>query len=277
MNLNLEVMGSEVDCIGVFDGHGPNGENVSRYVAVRLCDLVNEVYCRDEDIGYDEAIESACFELDEQMRHEEDLMDDWGKVTGGSTCCAVFLKEGELYSCNVGDSRFIMSYSGKTHVITKDHKPSGTDERKRIREAGGFVSSDDRVDGILGVARSFGDYQVFVSYDCVFSRQKPEFHYLVQFKEDEELEPEDQRVSVEPDVRVITVDDNIDFLVIASDGLYDMMTNKEAIKFISELMDDDDTELPEICMRLIENCIVPIDPDTDMGSDNVTVMIAELK
>ena len=62
-------------------------------------------------------------------------------------------------------------------------------------------------------------------------------------------------------------------MVVASDGLWDMMTNDETVHFIVNRMKND-TPLPRICEELIANCEIPIDPDTGMGMDNITIIIA---
>ena len=53
-----------------------------------------------------------------------------------------------------------------------------------------------------------------------------------------------------------------------------MVSNREAVHFISELIDE--VPLHDIGERLIADCTIPIDPDTNEGSDNMTVIIAVL-
>ncbi len=229
-------------------------ENVARYIATRLGGAVQRQHSSSGGKSYQESIETACLVLDDQLRHERSMMDVNGKVFGGTTCCVVWVNENEneMYSCNVGDSRFIMSYKGSAYAITHDHKPYNHSEKDRIFNAGGHVSNDLRVNGILAVSRTFGDFI---------------------FKNNPTLEAHEQLVTALPDIRTVDIDDNIDFMVVASDGLWDMMTNDETVHFIVNRMKND-TPLPRICEELIANCEIPIDPDTGMGMDNITIIIA---
>ncbi|CAM9306762.1 unnamed protein product, partial [Choristocarpus tenellus] len=61
-----------------------------------------------------------------------------------------------LHVANVGDCRAVICQRGKAVAITRDHKPDLPDEMARIEAAGGYVSRG-RVNGTLGVSRSFGD------------------------------------------------------------------------------------------------------------------------
>ncbi len=251
--INLASETQSAALFGVCDGHGPNGENVARYVATRIGTAVLREKGSSED--YPTAIEAACLKLDEQLRKDKAQMNKDGKVLGGSTCCVVWVNESgsEMYSCNVGDSRFVMSYNGEAHAVTEDHKPFNGKERVRIYKAGGHVSNL-RVNGILAVSRSFGDFL---------------------FKGNESKKQADQLVTALPDIRTVEIDDNIDFMVVASDGLWDIMTNDEAVDFIVNRMRIN-TPLKDICEQLISYCIaqVPVDTETGLGSDNITIIIA---
>lgn len=61
-----------------------------------------------------------------------------------------------LHVANVGDCRAVLCRGGSAVAITQDHTPSVPSEAARVEAAGGFVSRG-RVNGILGVSRSFGD------------------------------------------------------------------------------------------------------------------------
>eukprot|EP00070_Physeter_catodon_P049641 XP_028356535.1 probable protein phosphatase 2C 5 [Physeter catodon] len=105
---------------------------------------------------------------------------------------------------NIGDSRAMLFHEDGTLTrLSKDHKPSNPVERERVERAGGFVSNigNDvpRVDGVLALSRAFGDSD---------------------FKAEEGLPPDQQRVVAVPDVRQFYVLPS-DMLVMACDGLFE--------------------------------------------------------
>ena len=76
----------------------------------------------------------------------------------GCTACVVLITETEIFCANAGDSRCVLSNSGKAIEMSIDHKPELPTERTRIEKAGGFVE-ENRVKGILNLSRSLGDLE----------------------------------------------------------------------------------------------------------------------
>ena len=61
---------------------------------------------------------------------------------GGSTAVTAIVVDGtDMWIANVGDSRAVLSETGTASQVTVDHEPHTTNERKRIEEKGGFVST----------------------------------------------------------------------------------------------------------------------------------------
>ncbi|XP_043711766.1 probable protein phosphatase 2C 44 isoform X2 [Telopea speciosissima] len=112
---------------------------------------------------------------------------------GGSTAVTAIVMDGkDLWVANIGDSRAVLCERGCANQLTVDHEPRT--ERRRIEKQGGFVTSlpgdVPRVNGQLAVARAFGD-------------QSLKAH-----------------LSSEPDVRHVNIDSTIEFVILASDGLW---------------------------------------------------------
>lgn len=252
LSLSRKAKNKEIDFFGVFDGHGPNGEDISRYLAYKLCGVVLGQFRKTKQ-SFPQCIETGCLKVDNKIRKTQKLMED-GEVIGGSTACVCWIMEGLIYSANVGDSRFILSYKGRAVAVTEDNKPHNPHEKQRIKEAGGYIY-DGRVNGILAVSRAFGDA-------C--------------FKDIKGSGPHEQLVSAVPDVRTVLIDEHIDFLVIATDGVFDVMTNQQVVNFVIRRMQNT-VPLNEIAEEIIENCLFPVDPETGLGPDNMTVMIVVLR
>ncbi|KAF2878145.1 hypothetical protein BDV95DRAFT_600823 [Massariosphaeria phaeospora] len=88
-----------------------------------------------------------------------DLGDD--DLNSGSVATVLYLKEMELYISNVGDAQALLIRSEGGHkILTRKHDPAEPSERARIREAGGFVSRQGKLNDVLEVSRAFGYVQM---------------------------------------------------------------------------------------------------------------------
>ncbi|KAF2200568.1 PP2C-domain-containing protein [Delitschia confertaspora ATCC 74209] len=82
-------------------------------------------------------------------------------LNSGSVATVLYLKETELYISNVGDAQALLIRSEGGHkLLTRKHDPAEPSERARIREAGGFVSRQGKLNDILEVSRAFGYVQM---------------------------------------------------------------------------------------------------------------------
>lgn len=129
--------------------------------------------------------------------------------------------------------------------MSHDHKPYNDDERNRILDAGGVVVMK-RVNGDLAVARALGDFG---------------------FKLRTDLPPDKQQVTCAPDVTIQPRNLEVDqFLILACDGIWDVMTNEEIAEFIStELQYEED--INEVTSNVIDYCL-------EKGSrDNMSVIL----
>jgi protein phosphatase 1L len=142
----------------------------------------------------------------------------------GTTATILLVTELAVIIANVGDSRAVMSQwlvdeTGDTRInaiqLTVDHVASSDEERKQILERGGFVSESggiDRVMGRLAVSRSLGDIKlasVLSRTPHVIALTKKEFHGHCGTKQASSMKP--------------------CFIVLASDGLWDVIDNQEAV------------------------------------------------
>lgn len=176
--------------LGVFDGHG--GDKASQFCSDWMSSYVRNEESYPFDLGY--AMKNAFTSIDEDF-----------VATGqpdGSTACAATLVGGRRIVCaNAGDSRAIVVRRDGTVVrLSRDHKPGMPDETRRISELGGRVIywGRWRVEGLLAVSRSVGDASL-----------KP-------------------YVTAEPEVCEYDIGKDDWFLVLSSDGVWDVMDNEEA-------------------------------------------------
>ncbi|CAM1507214.1 Fc.00g068550.m01.CDS01 [Cosmosporella sp. VM-42] len=78
-------------------------------------------------------------------------------LNSGGVATVAYLQGTELYVANVGDAQAMVIQTDGTHkMLTRKHDPAETSERARIREAGGWVSRNGRLNDLLEVSRAFG-------------------------------------------------------------------------------------------------------------------------
>jgi protein phosphatase PTC1 len=140
-----------------------------------------------------------------------------------------------LYSANAGDARGVLCRGGKAVRLTYDHKGSDKQEAKRITDAGGFVMSG-RVNGVLAVTRSLGDSSM------------KEFVVGAPYTTETELCDEDE------------------FLILACDGLWDVMGDQAAIDLVRDV---DDAQ--QASQKLLKHAL------SHHTTDNVTILVVRFK
>merc|ERR1712194_936557 len=147
-------------------------------------------------------------------------------IQSGATACCCFLTKScdiaaspsntvkTLYTAHLGDARAVLCRGGQAVRLTNmsDHKANCSAERGRIHKAGGTIVHD-RVNGMLAIARAFGDFQLkapYISKDVV---------------------------SDEPDVTITQLHPTDDtFCILACDGLWDVLSDQEAVSLVLEAL-----------------------------------------
>ncbi len=190
-----------IGLFGVFDGHG--GSRAAEYVKKHLFDnlLKHPKFIDDTKLAIAEAYKQTDQDyLKTEISQSRDA---------GSTASTALLVGDRLLVANVGDSRAVISRGGKAVALSTDHKPNRTDERQRIEDAGGVVmwAGTWRVGGVLAVSRAFGD------------------RLLKQY------------VVADPEIQEDTIKEGVDFLVLASDGLWDVVSNQDAVSMVATIPD----------------------------------------
>ncbi|KAL6585180.1 hypothetical protein OROMI_004469 [Orobanche minor] len=206
---------------GVYDGHG--GSQVANYCCDRIHFALEEELKNVKDVLADgiigdtrqvlwENVFTSCFlKVDYEVGGKTSRVGpegDDGNVsasvpiapeTVGSTAVVAVVCSSHIIVANCGDSRAVL-YRGKEAIaLSVDHKPSREDEYARIEASGGKVIqwNGHRVFGVLAMSRSIGD-----RYLKPWIIPKPEVMFVPRARED-------------------------DCLVLASDGLWDVMSNEE--------------------------------------------------
>merc|ERR1712037_152725 len=243
-----------VSWFAVFDGHA--GGRVSAHCSHHLLDCIrasDEFTCslqQEHSLTQEEMMEGikrgilrGFLELDEKLRKIPEVAS--GEDKSGSTAVGALISEKYVIIANCGDSRGVCCVSGKPALATQDHKPSNEPEKERIQNAGGSVMIQ-RVNGSLAVSRALGDFE---------------------YKNVDGKGPTEQLVSPEPEFYMKKRDsDKDEFLVLACDGVWDVMTNEDICSFVSARMHVTDN-LEQIANEVIDTCL-------HKGSrDNMSIII----
>ena len=171
-----------------------------------------------------------------------------GGGTAGSTAVVAVYDERHrrLTVANVGDSRAVLSRRGRAVELSRDHRLSRTDERERLVAAGARILGE-RVNGTLAISRSFGD-----------SAHKPVGSGVTA-----------QTVMAVPEVMSERISPHDEFVVLATDGVWDRMGSQEAVNFV-RLQLHDHGDLVLASSALATHAL-------RLGSvDNITVVVVAL-
>jgi len=227
----------------VFDGHG--GSKVAQYAAQHLPSLLVK---RPEykQQNYALALQESFLEVDSLMRITPQLKDE----VAGCTAVAVLIKDKTIWCANAGDSRAIGGVGGRAVALSTDHKPWDEIEFKRITKAGGFVENN-RVNGNLALSRALGDFV---------------------FKNSKTLPQNEQIVSAEPDVMWATMTEEWDFLLLACDGIWDILDRQAVCDFVTVRIGRN-LDPAVICEQLMDRCLAPDCQLGGLGCDNMTVVL----
>ena len=227
------VQGFENIYMGVCDGHGYYGHEVSGYIKENLpMDLNHALKQKNLDLLKDDlspTIKECFIQENQNLLNNHQIDSD----LSGTTCISVIYTPKKLIIANIGDSRCVLGKYDKkenkyiSENLSRDHKPTIPEEAERILKVGGRIRPMLDEDGEfigplrvymkekempgLAMTRSFGDY--FGSTAGTISEPEVTEHV---FKEEDK------------------------FIVIASDGLYEFIESEEVVKLVGEFYKKND-------------------------------------
>lgn len=184
-------------------------------------------------------------------------------LVGGTTAVVCLLDHESIYTANVGDSRALLyrrvrhsqpsSSSASNSAfevieLTHDHRPVDIEERERIVGAGGQCGEDGYAmldDHALAVSRALGN---------------------PMFKANQRLASHEQVIIANPHIHRINRSADDQFLLIASDGLWNYCDNRTACEFVARRLKKS-PDLEEAARELVQFAL------DRRSTDNVTVVI----
>jgi len=244
--LNLEEE-PETSFFAVYDGHG--GKDASKFCSEKM--HKNAVKSKSFQTNKRKALRRAFTKTNESYMLK--AKDD------GCTALVALLTEKHLYVANAGDCRCVLFQNGKAVQMSKDHKPTDIEEKKRIEEAdhevtteailqnGKRVGTIGRVDGELSVSRAIGDFR---------------------FKDNFGQDDEKQAITCVPEITETEIQRG-QFFVLACDGVWDVMSNQEVVDFLQHHLLS--SNIQQAADQLVQEAF-------QKGStDNITAVVVAVK
>ena len=229
--------------MGICDGHGIFGQNISDYLVENLPKKLNNFLKQNnmfslntENIySLSKIFEKVFLETNNEMNNNERI----DSSLSGSTCVSLIFTNERIICINVGDSRCILGKYNNTQFSTinlsRDHKPDDDDEKERIIKKGGIVEAFKDNDGNfigpkrvwckendvpgLAMSRSFGD-EIAHSVGVICN---PEIFDYRLLKEDK-------------------------FIILASDGIWEFINSEEVVDIVKEFYLKNDSKGATECL-----------------------------
>ena len=217
------IFAENFNIYGIFDGHGEDGHLISRYISNYISDFyTNESNFIENNSSLNKSkiflersqqiIRQSIKELDTNLTTTKINFDI---MHSGSTSTLLFLINETLICSNIGDSQcYLFNCSNEDlwtfESLAKIHKPSDEEEKKRIIENGGEVHP------------YYDEYGIYEGPDRVYIKNKT-YPGLSLSRSIGDLVAKDIGIISDPDIIVKKIDENSKFIVLGSDGLWDVI------------------------------------------------------
>eukprot|EP00934_Nitzschia_sp_Nitz4_P009133 Nitzschia sp. Nitz4//scaffold138_size62050//52546//54577//NITZ4_006398-RA/size62050-augustus-gene-0.25-mRNA-1//1//CDS//3329535797//9123//frame0 len=247
----------------VYDGHGQGGELVSQFALHEVQRRLEKH--RDFTKNIEKAFKETFLSVDKSLKKEE-LIEP---LFAGTTACVALLRNNQLVLANAGDSRAVLARWQEHKVgeetkrtlvamdLTKDQNPDLPEEQARIERMGGFISPPlepglsarvwldvDCTQIGLAMARSLGDHAV-----------------------------KEVGVIAEPVVSFHDVGKEDEFVLFATDGVWEFVSSQEAVQVVAENLDRGATKA---CQALIETAAARWHEEEGDYRDDITALVVRL-
>ncbi|KAG8467851.1 hypothetical protein KFE25_006903 [Diacronema lutheri] len=234
----------ETILFGVFDGHGSTGDKCSAFVRDTVLETL-EHKIREHKGDFETAYKQTFIDINERL-HANGEIDD---TMSGTTSITCFMSGAEICIANIGDSRAIIGEKRQTksgerlvaYSLSIDQTPYRADERERVKKVGAEVMSCDQKDNVVPYHENWGinlgeDVDTGGDPPRVWERGQ-DYPGCAFTRSIGDAIAEDIGVFAEPELlsKELTRDDQ--FILIASDGIFEFITNQGAADIVSQYED----------------------------------------
>ena len=228
--------------MSVCDGHGTNGHHVSNFIKTILpIDMSENLKHRniltETEKTHDIIIETFIIANDKLVENP-----NIDSIFSGTTCVSVIYTPQKLICPNIGDSRAVLArydINKKKYIaidLTRDHKPTELDEKKRI------IENDGRIQPLIEDGEFVGPERVWI--------KEEEVPGLAMTRSFGDRVAATVGVISEPEIKEFDLDINDKFMIIASDGIWEFISSQECVDIISNFYEKN--QIKECCLFLYE-------------------------
>lgn len=230
---------------GVFDGHGKQGQYCSRFAEVKLVEkLEQDPLFAQGDIT--QALHNAHEKANEEM-HEQESLGNFNDMMSGTTAISCLFEQDKVYVSNVGDSRAISvlrsKRNGKEQLVacplSIDQTPFRKDERERVKKAGGRVLTMSQLEGYQDPSiQDYGDEEDNDGDPPRVWHQTGKYPGTAFTRSLGDHVAKGLGVSAIPEILVHNLCAAEEYLLIASDGVFEFITSQGVVDILSHYNHD---------------------------------------
>ena len=278
----------KLNIYGIFDGHGENGHLISNLVSNYLSYFFSHkknynipknndtessdsdsISIKSEDININDMVLKEVFS--EKNKFIENTINklveksnecNFNLDFSGTTCSLLFILEDKIICSNIGDSQCVLFHCSNeerwTHeIISFIHKPDDPKESERIIEMGGEIHPYYNENGIYE-----GPSRVYV--------KNKTYPGLSLSRSIGDLIGEEVGIISEPDIIVKSIDSTFKYIVMGSDGLWDMIKPYDVSRIVNSFFNKGDPE--GACKALLKRATKNWEKD-GCDRDDITIIV----
>ena len=281
------IFDQKLNIYGIFDGHGENGHLISNLVSQFLSQYFthkvnyfipkkkeiesdsDSISIKSEDININDNILKEVFSEENNFIEnttnklvEKSNECNFNLEFSGTTCSLLFILEDKIICSNIGDSQCVLFNCSNeerwTHeIISIIHKPDEPKEKERILEMGGDVHPYYDENGIYE-----GPNRVYV--------KNKTYPGLSLSRSIGDLIGEEVGIISEPDIKIKNIDSTCKYLVMGSDGLWDMVKPYDVNRIVNSFFKKGDPE--GACKALLKRATKNWEKD-GCDRDDITIIV----
>lgn len=273
----LAAAPKNVHLFGVYDGHGKAGDSCARYARdhVPINMATSEGFKRgDFEKGFQEA-----YLLTNTDMHRQEILGKFSDMMSGTTAISSLLVGRTLYVANVGDSRAIMGVKDassksklRAEALSIDQTPFRQDERERVKRAGARVLTMDQIEGYRDINENqFGSEEEDDGDPPRLWCQDGAYPGTAFTRSLGDQVAERIGVCAEPELLRRELAPEDEFLLIASDGVFEFLSSQAVVDIVSHYDD-----ILEACRAVVSEAY-RLWLQYEVRTDDISVIIVRFK